>query len=93
MAELVFRGSMVAVIDLNVKTAEKMLTLEPKVDKFEEELRFLFSIYLSRLISFSSRSSKNFLTAAGPSNRFGKFPHPPSLSTILFFFKNFSNTA
>ena len=27
---------MVAVIDLAVKTAEKMLTLEPKVDKFEE---------------------------------------------------------
>jgi phosphate transport system protein len=36
MAELVFRGSMVAVIDLDVKTAEKMLALEPKVDKFEE---------------------------------------------------------
>jgi len=36
MAEMIFRDSMVAVIDLDIKLAEKTLALEAKVDKFEE---------------------------------------------------------
>lgn len=36
--EMAFKDSMVAVIDLDVKLAEKTLTLEPEVDKLEEEI-------------------------------------------------------
>ena len=38
MVELVFRDSIIAVIDLDVELARKTLALEPKVDKLEEEL-------------------------------------------------------
>lgn len=38
LVELIFRDSMIAVIDLDVELARKTLTLEPKVDKLEEEL-------------------------------------------------------
>jgi len=38
MSELIFRDSMEAVIDLNRELASKTLTLEPKVDKLEEEI-------------------------------------------------------
>lgn len=36
MVELIFRDSMVSVIDLDVKLAEKTLALEPEIDKLEE---------------------------------------------------------
>ena len=38
MVELVFSDSMIAVIDLDVKLAERTLALEAKVDKFEGEI-------------------------------------------------------
>ena len=38
MVELVFRDSMVAVIDLDVKLAERTLAFEAEVDKLEEEI-------------------------------------------------------
>jgi len=38
LVELIFRDSMIAVIDLDVELARKTLALEPKVDKLEEEL-------------------------------------------------------
>lgn len=38
MVELIFRDSMISVIDLDVKLAEKTLALEPEVDKLEESI-------------------------------------------------------
>jgi len=36
--ELIFRDSMIAVIDLDIEMAEKILAFEAKVDEFEEEI-------------------------------------------------------
>ena len=36
--ELIFRDSMIAVIDLDVEMAEKILAFEAKMDEFEEEI-------------------------------------------------------
>ena len=36
--ELIFSDSMIAVIDLDVKMAEKVLAVEAKVDEFEDEI-------------------------------------------------------
>ena len=38
MVELTFSDSMIAVIDLDIKMAEKILAAEAKVDKFEDEI-------------------------------------------------------
>lgn len=38
MTDLIFKDSMVAVVDLNIKLAKKTLALETEVDKFEEDI-------------------------------------------------------
>jgi len=83
MVELAFKDSMVAVIDLDVKLAERTITLEAKVDKFEGEIEVSIFDLLAlqqpmasdlRLIVSSLKISSDLKRIVGLSINIAKIP-------------------
>jgi len=83
IVELVFSDSMIAVIDLDVKLAERTLALEAKADKFEDEIETSISDLLAlqqpmasdlRLVVSSLKISADLKRIMGLSINIAKIP-------------------
>ena len=83
IVELIFCDSMDAVIDLDIKLAEKTLSLEAKVDKFEEEIEVCICDLLAlqqpiasdlRLVVSSLKISADLKRIVGLSINIAKIP-------------------
>jgi phosphate transport system protein len=83
MTDLIFRDSMVSVIDLNTKLAKKTLALETEVDKFEEDIEISILDLLAlqqpiasdlRLVVSSLKISADLKRIVGLSINIAKIP-------------------